>query len=87
MTTMMATGSVNARCVRLSAPTAQVQPVRFLGSLQPLQRHRSSALVAKSRAGQVIVRSAATEEKPDVAQVTDPPSPLNDLKYICTAMM
>ena len=72
MSSTMVTGSVNARTVRLSAPTAQLQPVRFLGSRQPLQRHQSKALFAKRRAGQVVAK-AATEEKPDVAKVGDPP--------------
>ena len=83
---MTSTGSVNARGgVRLSAPTAQLQPVRFLGSVQPLHRHQSAALVATRRAGLVIAK-AATEEKPDVAQVKPPPLLLTMFKHFSCSM-
>ena len=85
MTSMMTGSSVNARAVRLSAPSAQLQPVRFLGSVQPLQRHQSTALVATRRTGLVIAK-AATEEKPDVAQVTTPPSLPHVVEVLSTAM-
>ena len=70
----MVTGSsVNARTVRLSAPSCSA-PARALPGIQcsPCSAIKAKHLVAKRRAGQVVAK-AATEEKPDVAKVGDHP--------------
>ena len=53
-----------------AAPLAQVKPVRFMGTPQPLLRTKAVSPLGSRRPLAVQAR-AATEEKPEIARVSN----------------